>query len=146
MIEEMKIMGDYMGTALSRSFLGFSVILLFGVSFSQLMFLLALTDYANDLPSSYGSGCQVCHMSASGGGTLNRFGTDYSDNDNDIDVISKFDSDGDGHNNEKELKAGTFPGDPNSSPVQGIPGFSYESILLGIVTVILILFGMRRRT
>ena len=135
-----------MGTTLSRSLLGFSAILLFSVSFSQLMFLHARPGYVNNLPSSYGSGCKVCHVSASGGGTLNSFGTDFSDNDNDIDAISKIDSDGDGHNNGKELKAGTFPGDPDSSPAQGIPGFPYESILLGIATVILLLWGMRRRT
>jgi hypothetical protein len=143
---ERKITRKYMDTAFSRRLLGLIVLLLFGVSFPQFMFLYALTDYANDLPSSYGSGCQVCHVSASGGGTLNSFGTDYSDHENDIDAITKFDSDGDGHNNEKELKAGTFPGDPDSSPPQGIPGFPYESILLGIVTMVLLLWGLRRRS
>ena len=100
----------------ARSLLVFSIIVLIGIAFSPLMLINAKTDYVKDLPSSYGSGCTVCHVSASGGGALNSFGSDYSEHDNDIEAISKLDSDGDGHNNEKELKAGTFPGDPDSSP------------------------------
>jgi hypothetical protein len=109
------------------------------------MLINALPGYANNLPSSYGGACQVCHVSSSGGEALNSFGTDYSEHDNDIDAISKLDSDDDGHSNEKELKAGTFPGDPDSSP-QGIPGFPYESMILGI-TIVMLLFaraGIRR--
>jgi hypothetical protein len=106
----------------------------------------AKTDYSNELPSSYGSGCRVCHVSASGGGTLNSFGNDYFEHGNDVESISKFDSDGDGHDNEKELKAGTFPGDPDSSPTQGIPGFPYESMILGITIVTLLFVLMKRST
>ena len=106
----------------------------------------ARPGYANNLPSSYGSACQVCHVSSSGGAALNSFGSDYSEHENDIDAISKLDSDDDGHSNEKELKAGTFPGDPDSSPAQGIPGFPYESMILGIAIVILPLLWMRRGT
>jgi hypothetical protein len=117
-----------------------------GGLFSPLKLTNALTDYAKDLPSSYGSGCQVCHVSGSGGGALNSFGSDYSEHDNDIEAISRLDSDEDGSNNEKELKAGTFPGDPDSSPMKGIPGFPYESIILGIAIVIALLSWMRRGT
>ncbi len=130
----------------ARSLLVFSIIVLIGIAFSPLMLINALPDFVKDLLSSYGSGCIVCHVSESGGGALNSFGSDYSEHDNDIEAISKFDSDGDGHNNEKELKAGTFPGDPDSSPAQSIPGFPYESIILGIATVVLLLWWMRRRT
>jgi hypothetical protein len=120
--------------------------MLIGIAFSSLMLINAKTDYVKDLPSSYGSSCKVCHVSASGGGALNSFGSDYYEHDNDIEAISKLDSDGDGHNNEKELKVGTFPGDPDSSPAQGIPSFPYESITLGIITAILLLLRMGRRT
>jgi len=112
--------------------------------FSPLILVKALTEYSDDLPSSYGSGCHVCHVSASGGGALNSFGSDYAEHDNDIAAISKLDSDDDGFNNEKELKAGTFPGNPDSSPPQGIPGFSYESIILGIAITILLLSWSRK--
>ncbi|MHC4690863.1 MAG: hypothetical protein ACYS5F_14705 [Planctomycetota bacterium] len=103
---------------------------------------IAITDYANDLPSSFGSNCQVCHVSVSGGGALNSFGSDYAEHDNDIDVISRLDSDGDGSNNEKELKAGTFPGDPDSKPMQGIPGFPFESIILGIASTLFLFISI----
>ncbi len=128
-----------------RSILIISMILLvLGTSY-PFMLVNARPGYANNLPSSYGSGYQVCHVSPSVGGALNSFGSDYSEHDNDIDVISKLDSDDDGHSNEKELRAGTFPGDPDSSP-QGIPGFPYESIILGVAIVILLLSWMRRGT
>ena len=129
-----------------RSILIISMILLVLGTFSPFMLIYARPGYANNLPSSYGSACQVCHVSSSGGEALNSFGSDYSEHDNDIDAISKLDSDDDGHNNEKELKAGTFPGDPDSSPAQGIPGFPYESIVLGIAIVILLSLWMRRGT
>lgn len=127
----------------NRRLFMFSIMLLVGGFFSQLMLAYARTGYTNDLPSSYGSGCQVCHVSSSGGGALNSFGSDYAEHDNDIGAISALDSDDDGFTNEKELKAGTFPGNPDSSP-QGIPGFPYESIVLGTAMMILLLSWMRR--
>jgi hypothetical protein len=127
-----------------RGTLIISVILLVLGTFSPIWLINARSGYANNLPSSYGGACQVCHVSSSGGEALNSFGTDFSEHDNDIDAISKLDSDDDGHNNEKELKAGTFPGDPDSSPAQGIPGFPYESIILGIATMTLLLSWTRR--
>lgn len=128
-----------------KSALIISMILLVLATFFPLMSINALPGYANNLPSSYGSACKVCHVSASGGGRLNSFGEDFEKNLYDVEAIAKLDSDGDGHSNEKELKAGTFPGDPNSSP-QGIPGFPYESIILGIAIVILPLWWMKRGT
>jgi hypothetical protein len=128
-----------------KSTLILSMILLVLGPFFPLMSINALPGYSNNLPSSYGSACQVCHVSSSGGGRLNSFGDDYEKNLNDIEAIAKLDSDGDGHSNEKELKAGTFPGDPGSSP-QGIPGFPYESIMLGIAIAILPLWWMKRGT
>ena len=128
-----------------RSTLIIGMILLVLGTFLPFILINARPGYANNLPSSYGSGCQVCHVSSSGGGTLNSFGSDYADHDNDVEAISKLDSDDDGHSNEKELKAGSFPGDPDSSP-QGIPGFPYESIILGIAIAILPLLWMKRGT
>ncbi len=143
MIDERVKICDYMGPARDRSLLVFSIIILFSITFSPLKLINALPDYVRDLPASYGKGCQVCHVKASGDGALNNFGSDYSENDYDIEAIYKLDSDGDGHNNEKELKAGTFPGDPDSSPMQGIPGFPNESDILGI-TIVMILLMWRR--
>ena len=119
--------------------------MLLGSIASPLMLANAETGYTKDLPSSYGSGCEVCHVSSSGGGTLNSFGSDYVEHDNDIGAIYKLDSDDDGHSNEKELKAGTFPGNPDSKP-QDIPGFPYEAIILGIAIMIPLLSLTRRRT
>ena len=126
-----------------RSTLVIGMILLVLGTSTPLMLINARPGYANNLPPSYGSACQVCHVSSSGGETLNSYGSDYADHDNNIEAISKLDSDDDGHSNEKELKAGTFPGDPDSSP-QGIPGFPYESIILGIAIGILPLLWMKR--
>ncbi len=128
-----------------KSTLIIGIILLVLSTFVPFMPINALPGYSNNLPSSYGSACQVCHVSSSGGGRLNSFGDDFEKNLYDIEAIAKLDSDGDGHSNEKELKAGTFPGDPDSSP-QGIPGFPYESIILGIAIAILPLWWMKRGT
>jgi hypothetical protein len=129
----------------NRILLLFSIMMLVGGILSSLILVYALTDYTKDLPSSYGGSCQVCHVSSSGGGDLNGFGSDYAEHGNDIGAISKLDSDDDGANNEKELKAGTFPGNPDSSP-QGIPGYPYESIVLGIAMMVVLYSWMRRGT
>ena len=129
-----------------RSLIVISMVLLGVATFSPLMSTNALPEYVDDLPSAFGGSCRVCHVSASGGGRLNGFGDDYEENLYSIEALAKLDSDGDGHSNEKELKAGTFPGDPDSSPKQGIPGFPYESIILGVAIVVLPLLWMRRGT
>ena len=120
-----------------RSLLLFGIMFLFGVMFSPSKSVNALTQYTEDLPSSYGSVCLVCHMSESGGGGLNSFGSDYSENDNDIEAINNLDSDGDGHTNEEELEAGTFPGDPDSTPL-GIGGWTPIAVALGLVLVVMV--------
>ncbi len=120
-----------------RSLLLFGIMFLFGVMFSPSKSVNALTQYTEDLPSSYGSVCLVCHMSESGGGGLNSFGSDYSENDNDIEAINNLDSDGDGHTNEEELEAGTFPGDPDSAPL-GIGGWTPIAVALGLVLVVMV--------
>lgn len=116
----------------------FGIMLLFGVMYSPLKSVNALTEYSEDLPSSYGSVCLVCHLSESGGGGLNSFGSDFSENDNDIEAINNLDSDGDGHTNEEELNAGTFPGDPDSAPLS-IGGWTSIAIAVGLVLVVMVI-------
>jgi hypothetical protein len=122
----------------------FSFISLIGLSFSSLIWINGMTDYANDLPSSYGGSCQVCHVSASGGESLNSFGRDYAEHGNDVNAISNLDSDSDGHTNGEELKAGTFPGDPDSSPVNIGSWMNY--VLVGIGLVLLIGIVVKKMT
>lgn len=126
-----------MGVTRYRGLLVFGILLLFGIMFSPLTSVNALTEYSEDLPSSYGSVCLVCHLSESGGGALNSFGSDYSENDNDIEAINDLDSDGDGHTNEEELNAGTYPGDPDSAPLS-IEGWTNISVAAGLVLVVVV--------
>lgn len=126
-----------MGTARKRGLLVLGIMAFLGVASSPLVMTSALTEYTEDLPSSYGSVCLVCHFSESGGGGLNSFGRDYSENDNDIEAINDLDSDGDGHTNEEELEAGTFPGDPDSAPL-GIGGWTNISVAAGLVLVVVV--------
>lgn len=129
---------DCMGTARKRGLLVLGIMAFLGVASSPLVMTSALTEYTEDLPSSYGSVCLVCHTSASGGEDLNGFGSDFSENGNDIEAINDLDSDGDGHTNEKELEAGTYPGDPDSSPV-AIDGWTNISVAAGLVLVVVVI-------
>jgi len=127
---------DFTGIALHKGMVVLGTFVLLGVVFSPLIMTSAVTEYSDDIPSSYGNVCLVCHASASGGGDLNGFGSDYSENGNDIETINDLDSDGDGHTNEEELEAGTFPGDPDSSP-QSIDGWTNIAVAIGLVLVAL---------
>ena len=54
--------------------------------------------------------CSTCHTSSSpSADNLNSYGKDFG-------AIEGKDSDGDGFSNIDEIKAGTFPGDPNENP------------------------------
>ena len=127
-----------------RSLMVVCMVLLGVATFSPFMLINALPQYADDLPSAFGGSCRVCHVSASGGGRLNGFGDDFEENLYSFKGIGEKDSDGDGFSNAEELKAGTFPGDPDSKPKKGIPGFPYESIILGIAMMIPTLLWMKR--
>ena len=127
---------DLMVKARLRSLMVISMFLLGITTFSPFMLVDARPEYADDLPSVFGGSCRVCHLSASGGGKLNDFGKDFEENKNIFEGIEEKDSDSDGFSNADELKAGTLPGDPDSNSKKGIPGFPYESILLGIAILI----------
>ncbi|MFQ5712304.1 MAG: thrombospondin type 3 repeat-containing protein [Candidatus Geothermarchaeales archaeon] len=71
--------------------------------------------YVKDVPKPFQTDCTVCHTEQKGG-ELNNFGLDFKVNDHSIEAIEDLDSDGDGFTNSEELKAGTYPGDPESHP------------------------------
>jgi len=61
--------------------------------------------------------CLTCHTTQSGGAeNLNPYGKDFAAANHDFGAIEPKDSDGDGFSNIDEIKAGTFPGDPNENP------------------------------
>ena len=61
--------------------------------------------------------CLTCHTSQSGGAeNMNPYGKDFGAANHDFGAIEPKDSDGDGFSNVDEIKAGTFPGDPNENP------------------------------
>ena len=61
--------------------------------------------------------CSTCHASSSpAADNLNPYGKDFGAAGHDFGAIEPKDSDGDGFSNIDEIKAGTFPGDPNENP------------------------------
>ncbi len=61
--------------------------------------------------------CSTCHASSSPSReNLNPYGADFGAANHDFGAIEGKDSDGDGFSNIDEIKAGTFPGDPNENP------------------------------
>lgn len=61
--------------------------------------------------------CMTCHTSQAGGAeNLNPYGSDFAKNNHDFGAAEGLDSDGDGFKNIDEIKAETFPGDPNDNP------------------------------
>jgi hypothetical protein len=61
--------------------------------------------------------CLTCHTKPSGGAeNMNPYGTDFGGANHDFAAIEGKDSDGDGFSNLDEIKAATFPGDPNDNP------------------------------
>jgi hypothetical protein len=61
--------------------------------------------------------CTTCHASSSPSReNLNPYGKDFGAANHDFGAIEPKDSDGDGFSNIDEIKAGTFPGDPNENP------------------------------
>ena len=61
--------------------------------------------------------CMTCHTSAGGGAeNVNPYGQDFAKNNHDFAAVEGLDSDGDSFSNIDEIKAETFPGDPNDNP------------------------------
>jgi hypothetical protein len=61
--------------------------------------------------------CSTCHASSSPSAeNLNPYGADFAGANHDFGTIEGKDSDGDGFSNIDEIKAGTFPGDPDENP------------------------------
>lgn len=61
--------------------------------------------------------CSTCHSSSTPSGeNLNPYGADFAGANRDFGAIEGKDSDGDGFSNIDEIKAETFPGDPNENP------------------------------
>lgn len=93
--------------------------LLIGLAFTPAAF--GYTPYADQLVQDYagGANCAVCHRD----GRLNPYGNDFKAALIDSgDLVAAFnriqvlDSDGDGVINDRELAAGSYPGDPFSRP------------------------------
>ncbi len=66
-------------------------------------------------------GCATCHLDPKGGGKRNPFGEDYERiaipaGEKVTEELKAKDSDGDGFTNDQEFKAGSNPGNPNSTP------------------------------
>lgn len=61
--------------------------------------------------------CLTCHTTAGGGAeNMNPYGLDFGKNNHDFAAVEGLDSDGDSFSNIDEIKAETFPGDPNDNP------------------------------
>ncbi|HEV3364531.1 MAG TPA: thrombospondin type 3 repeat-containing protein [Acidimicrobiia bacterium] len=80
-------------------------------------------EYLSEFNSRYKTGgshldtCSTCHSSSSPSAeNLNPYGADFAGANRDFGAIEGKDSDGDGFSNLDEIKAGTFPGDPNENP------------------------------
>jgi len=80
-------------------------------------------EYLTEFNSRYNTSgsrldtCSTCHASSSPSReNLNPYGTDFAAANHDFGAIEGKDSDGDGFSNLDEIKAETFPGDPNENP------------------------------
>src|SRR2546423_7429945 len=60
--------------------------------------------------------CATCHTTSQDADHLNPYGVDFRKSNHDFGAIDGLDSDGDSFKNGDEIKAGTFPGDPNDNP------------------------------
>jgi hypothetical protein len=106
--------------------LGGVAVLSAGISMAGFGFLVSPAEskpeYLSEFNSRYKTSgsrldtCSTCHASSSPSReNLNPYGSDFAAN-HDFGAIEAKDSDGDGFSNIDEIKAGTFPGDPNENP------------------------------
>jgi hypothetical protein len=82
----------------------------------------AKPEYLQGFNKKYGTqgtkldSCNTCHTTSQDADHLNPYGVDFRKANHDYGAIEGLDSDGDGFKNIDEIKAGTFPGDPNDNP------------------------------
>jgi hypothetical protein len=83
---------------------------------------LSKPEYLADFNKKYGTqgtkldSCDTCHTTSQDADHLNPYGADVRKANHDYGAIEGLDSDGDGFTNIDEIKAGTFPGNPNDNP------------------------------
>jgi hypothetical protein len=79
-------------------------------------------EYLAEFNKKYGTqgtkldSCTTCHTTTQDAQHLNPYGADFAKHNHDFGSIEPLDSDGDGFKNIDEIKAGTFPGDPEDYP------------------------------
>lgn len=80
-------------------------------------------EYLSSFNSKYNTrgskldSCKTCHQSDTGNAdNLNAYGKDFGAANHDFAAVEGKDSDGDGFSNVDEIKAKTYPGDPNDNP------------------------------
>jgi hypothetical protein len=83
----------------------------------------AYNSYMNAFNDTYPASpfvdnCNVCHT---GGSNLNSYASDFASHSHSLTAVADLDSDGDGFSNLVEINAGTFPGDPQSTPADELP-------------------------
>lgn len=100
--------------------------------------VIAIPEYAKDVPQSLKNNCNVCHEKASGG-PINDFGKDYARYNHVMESVRDLDSDGDGYKNGEELEAGTFPGFSNSYPTNQKTGLDFR-LIFAIASVLVVAF------
>ncbi len=105
------------GRALAMMGLAVVVVFLFSLRFSSVAS--AKPFRLGKVRATYG--CATCHLDPKGGGERNPFGEDYERiaipaGEKVTDELKALDSDGDGYTNDQEFKAGSNPGNPNSTP------------------------------
>jgi len=89
---------------------------LFGYALASAPSAHAFQGFLNDFNNLYGTAntnldsCGLCHLDFNGGGALNPYGQDWSDNNQDFGQIAGFDSDGDGTDNLGEISVDFMPG------------------------------------
>ncbi len=122
------------------------------LTFLSLLFIVAsipmmvsgYSEYKGRLPDQgVNFGCQYCHESRNGGGSLNQFGIDFEENNETYDdFLGAIDSDGDGFSNSQELhsKPVTNPGDPDSFPVEG--GVQTSILIFLVIVIITVIVGL----
>jgi hypothetical protein len=79
-------------------------------------------EYLAEFNKKYGTqgtrldSCNTCHTTTQDAEHLNPYGADFRKDNHDFGAIEPLDSDGDGYKNIDEIKAGSFPGDPEDYP------------------------------